>query len=147
MLMKYAVTFYRGMEIPIFLFEIDQESNFVEKYVVDLFDCNQCKKIKNPNHFSAVFDLEGAFYDCCHRPNEVRVTLSIKYRLVTIMCEKLKLEFRLEESDLHLISYKEYEFIMKANEGFKVNLIFSSSKNKMNKEYYVGYAHVTEVIK
>lgn len=147
MLVKYDVTFYKGEQIPIYLFEMNHESGFVEQFVVSLFEINQCKQIKTPNDVSEYCGLEGTYYDCCHRPNDIGVTLSTKYRNVTIEGKKVKLEFRIDEIDLYMIDYKEYEFKMKANEHFKVNLVFCSTKNKVDKEYYVGYAHVTEVIK
>ena len=103
MLVKYDVTFYKGDQIPIFMFKMDHENDFVEQFVISLFQSNQCKQIK--------------------------------------------LEFRIDEADLYMNDYKGYEFRMKANEHFKVNLVFCSTKSKVDKEYYVGYAHVTEVIK
>lgn len=147
MLVKYDVTFYKGDQIPIFMFKMDHENDFVEQFVISLFQINQCKQIKTPNDISEYCRLEGTFYDCCPHSNDIRVILSAKYRNVTITGKQIKLEFRIDEADLYMNDYKGYEFRMQANEHFKVNLVFCSTKSKVDKEYYVGYAHVTEVIK
>lgn len=146
MVIKYDVMFYRGWDIPIFLFEMDHEIEYVEHFAVGLFEIHQCEKLKNPNDVSEYCRLEGTFYDCCHRPNNTRVTLSIKYKNVTIASENYKLEFRIDDLDLYKIDFQQYKYKMKLSENFKVKLVFCSSKNKVNKEYYVGYAHVIEVI-
>lgn len=139
MLVKYDVMVYKGKENLIFMFKMDHEIEFVEKFVSDFFDIKSCRRIKPLNGMSVSTDLDGKYYDCnninrqCTRP-----LLIFENNRICILGENFTLEFRLDTYNLFMIDLRELVDTIRDSDKYTYNLVFCSSKDIWNKTRFIG---------
>ncbi|WP_346234820.1 hypothetical protein MKY04_17200 [Lysinibacillus telephonicus] len=130
MLVKFDVLFYDGHN-PTFEFKMDHTIDAIEKFVGDLFEVNQCRRMK--------MNAEEKFYDC-NNPNETFPILISRKRYIKISSSKTMIEFQIEDANLHKTSYRQYERCMRV--GGKIRLVFTSTMEEVSKVCFIGTAQL-----